>query len=152
MHEELGAVEIRSHVRVLHGLRKPANWYQLVRFGVVGAIGFILNLGVYALFVHPLGVEYHVSAALAWLVAVTNNFILNRHWTFDAADGRAHHQAMRFLLVSFVAEIFSLLLLTLFVESAGLAKVPAQTLAVACSMPLNFLGNKLWSFRPASPQ
>ena len=58
---------------------------------------------------------------------------------------------MRFLLVSFVAEVVSLLLLTLFVEGAGLAKVPAQTLAVACSMPLNFLGNKLWSFRPASP-
>jgi putative flippase GtrA len=88
---------------------------------------------------------------IAWLVAVMNNFVLNRHWTFAAADGRAHHQAMRFLLVSLVAEVVSLLLLTLFVEGAGLAKVPAQTLAVACSMPLNFLGNKLWSFRTASP-
>jgi putative flippase GtrA len=25
--------------------------------------------------------------------------------------------------------------------------VPAQALAVAMSMPLNFLGNKMWSFR-----
>jgi putative flippase GtrA len=33
------------------------------------------------------------------------------------------------------------------VEVAGIAKVPAQALAVAASMPLNFLGNKLWSFR-----
>ncbi len=54
---------------------------------------------------------------------------------------------MRFLLVSLVAEVLSLLLLTLFVEGAGVAKVPAQALAVALSMPLNFLGNKLWSFR-----
>ena len=50
-------------------------------------------------------------------------------------------------MVSLVAEAFSLLLLTLFVEGAGIAKVPAQALAVAGSMPLNFLGNKLWSFR-----
>ena len=76
-----------------------------------------------------------------------NNFVLNRHWTFDARDGRAHFQAMRFLVVSLVAAAFSLLLLTLLVEDAGLAKVPAQALAVAASMPLNFLGNKLWSFR-----
>ncbi len=55
---------------------------------------------------------------------------------------------MRFLLVSRVAEGFSLLLLTLFVEVAGIAKVAAQALAVTGSMPLNFLGNKLWSFRP----
>ena len=59
---------------------------------------------------------------------------------------------MRFLLVSFVAEVFSLLLLTLFVESAGLAKVPPRPSRWRCSMPLNFLGNKLWSFRPASPR
>jgi putative flippase GtrA len=78
---------------------------------------------------------------------VMNNFVLNRHWTFDARGGRARSQAIRFLLVSLTAEAFSLALLTLFVEVAGVAKVPAQALAVAGSMPLNFLGNKLWSFR-----
>jgi len=46
-----------------------------------------------------------------------------------------------------VAFAFSQLLLTLFVESGSIAKVPAQALAVAASTPLNFLGNKLWSFR-----
>ena len=142
-------VEIRPHVRLLNGMRRPANWLQLVQFGVVGGAGFVVNLGVYTLCVHGIGIDYHVSAAVAWLIAVLNNFILNRHWTFDARDhGRAHHQAVRFLLVSLVAFGFSQLLLTVFVEAAGVAKVPAQALAVIGSMPLNFLGNKLWSFRP----
>jgi putative flippase GtrA len=141
------AVELRPHMRLLHGLRRPANWLQLVRFGIVGGIGFVVNVGVYALFVHPIGVDYRVAAVAAWLVAVANNFVLNRHWTFDARDGLVHFQAMRFLAVSLVAFGFSLLLLTLFVEAAGLPKVAAQALAVAASTPLNFLGNKLWSFR-----
>ncbi len=128
-------------------MRKPANWLQLVRFGLVGGIGFVVNLAVYALFVHPIGADYHVAAVAAWLVAVLNNFALNRHWTFDARDGQVRFQAIRFLAVSVVAFGFSLLLLTLLVESAGVAKVPAQALAVAASTPLNFLGNKLWSFR-----
>jgi len=140
-------VEIRPHLRLLHGMRRPANWLQLVRFGLVGGVGFVVNLAVYALLVHFAGVDYHVAAVVAWLVAVMNNFVLNRHWTFDAGEGRAHFQAMRFLVVSLVALGMSLLLLTLFVEDAGIAKVPAQALAVAASMPLNFLGNKLWSFR-----
>jgi len=140
-------VEIRPHVRLLHGMRRPANWLQLIRFGLVGGVGFVVNLAVYALFVHSVGVDYRVASVVAWLVAVLNNFVLNRHWTFDARDGRARFQAVRFLVVSLVAEAFSLALLTLLVEGASLAKVPAQALAVAASMPLNFLGNKLWSFR-----
>jgi putative flippase GtrA len=142
-----GSVRIRPHKRLLHGLRKPANWLQLVRFGLVGGVGFVVNVAVYTLFVHAAGVDYRVASVAAWLVAVLNNFVLNRHWTFDAREGRMHFQAVRFLVVSLVAEGFSLLLLTLLVESAGFAKVPAQALAVAASMPLNFLGNKLWSFR-----
>jgi putative flippase GtrA len=147
MREDASAVEIRPHVRLLHGMRKPANWLQLVRFGLVGGIGFIVNVAVYALLVHSAGLDYRAASVAAWLVAVVNNFVLNRHWTFDAREGRAHFQALRFLVVSLAAEAFSLLLLTLLVESGGIAKIPAQALAVAASMPLNFLGNKLWSFR-----
>jgi putative flippase GtrA len=147
MREEVSAVEIRPHVRLLHGMRRPANWLQLVRFGLVGGIGFIVNVAVYALVVHSIGLDYRAASVVAWLVAVINNFVLNRYWTFEAREGRAHFQALRFLVVSLAAEAFSLVLLTVFVESAGIAKIPAQALAVAASMPLNFLGNKLWSFR-----
>jgi putative flippase GtrA len=140
-------VELRPHARLLHGMRRPANWMQLVRFAIVGGSGFVLNLGVYALCVHALSVPYQVAAVVAWLVAVLNNFILNRHWTFDASAGPIHFQAIRFFVVSLVAFAFGLLLLTALVELGGVAKVPAQALAVAASTPLNFLGNKLWSFQ-----
>ena len=146
MREEASAVEIRPHVRVLHGIRRPGNWLQLVRFGLVGGVGFVVNVAVYAVLVHGASVDYRLANVVAWSVAVINNFVLNRHWTFDASGGRARIQAIRFLLVSLVAEGCSLLLLTVFVQSGGIAKVPAQAMAVAGSMPLNFLGNKLWSF------
>src|SRR5271166_5045496 len=112
MREEASAVEIRPHVRLLHGMRRPANWLQLVRFGLVGGVGFVVNLAVYTLLVHAAGADYRVANVIAWLIAVMNNFVLNRHWTFDARGGRAHAQAIRFLVVSLVAEAFSLLLLT----------------------------------------
>jgi putative flippase GtrA len=128
-------------------MRRPANWLQLVRFGVVGSLGFFVNIAVYALCVHAIGLDYRVAAVIAWLVAVFNNFVLNRHWTFDAGGGQARFQAWRFLIVSLLAFGFSLVLLTVFVETLGIPKVPAQALAVIGATPLNFLGNKLWSFR-----
>ncbi len=146
MHEEATAVELRPHIRLIHGMRRPANWLQLVRFGLVGGVGFVVNLAVYTLFVHGAGVEYRVASVAAWLVAAANNFVLNRHWTFDARDGLAHRQAVRFLLVSLAAEVISLVVLTALVEGAALPKVPAQAIAVGAATPLSFLGNKLWSF------
>jgi putative flippase GtrA len=141
-------VEQRPHMRLLHGMRRPANWLQLIRFGMVGGLGFVVNLAVYALFVHVLSTPYQIAAVLAWLVAVLNNFVINRHWTFDASAGRIHFQALRFFVVSLAAFLLvNLVLLTLLVEDAGVAKVPAQALAVAAATPFNFLGNKLWSFR-----
>ncbi len=140
-------MELRPHVRLIHGMRRPANWLQLVRFGLVGGLGFVVNLAVYTLFVHGVGVDYRVASVAAWIVAVANNFFWNRHWTFDAREGVAHHQAMRFLLVSLVTEAISLALLTVLVEAGGLSKVPAQAIAVAAATPLSFLGNKLWSFK-----
>jgi dolichol-phosphate mannosyltransferase len=136
---------VPMHRRVRHGLRHPHNWFQFVRFGAVGATGYAVNLGVFALLVHGLGVHFQVAAVVAWLVAVLNNFWWNRHWTFGAGDGHAGFQAARFFVVSFAAFLVSFLILTLLVH-AGTAKVVAQAIAIVAATPLNFLGNKLWSF------
>jgi dolichol-phosphate mannosyltransferase len=133
--------------RVRIGLRHGANWLQLVRFGLVGASGYVVNLAVYALCVHALAIDYRLAATIAFLAAVTNNFWWNRHWTFKASAGNARFQAARFLIVSLAAFGLGLLLLQFLVVAAGLPKVPAQALAVLVAMPANFLGNRLWAFR-----
>jgi putative flippase GtrA len=132
--------------RVRLGLRHPPNWLQLLRFGLVGASGYVVNLVVYSVCVHPLGIDYRLSATLAFLVALANNFLWNRHWTFKAGDGHAGHQGWKFLVVSLLAFGLNLIVLQGLV-SAGLAKVPAQALAVLAATPANFLGNRLWTFR-----
>lgn len=132
------------HRRVRHGLTRPHNWFQLVRFGAVGASGYVVNLVIYAVLL-KLGLHYRGAATGGWIGGVLNNFWWNRHWTFAAREGHAGFQAVRFLVVSFLAFLVSLGILTLLVE-AGVAKLPAQAIAIVAVTPLNFLGNKLWSF------
>ena len=136
------------HARRLRaGLRKPSNWFQLIRFAAVGASGYVVNLAVFTLLVHAAGVDYKLAAVAAFAVALTNNFAWNRAWTFAARDGHAGFQAARFCVVSLAAFGFNLVVLFALVEWLGVAKVPAQAVAIAAATPLNFLGNKLWSFR-----
>ena len=133
-------------VRVRAAARRPDAWLQLLRFGLVGASGYVVNLAVFTFAVHGADMRYQVAATLAFLVAVSNNFLWNRHWTFRAGDGRAHHQAARFLLVSVIAFGVGLTLLTALVELADMPAVPAQAIAIVTVTPLSFLANKLWSF------
>jgi putative flippase GtrA len=133
--------------RVREALRQRANWLQLLRFAAVGASGYVVNLAVFAAAVHGAGFDYLVAAVLAFVVALANNFFWNRGWTFRAGAGHAGFQAARFLVVSLVAFAFNVVLLYVLVEYAGIQKVPAQALAIVAATPLNFIGNKLWSFR-----
>lgn len=147
MRDDATAVALPLHRRVRHGLRHPANWLQLVRFALVGASGYVVNLAVFAAAVHVLGIDYKIAAVLAFLVSVANNFWWNRHWTFEARGGHAGFQAARFFAVSVAAFGFSYAMLVLLVEVAQLAEVLAQAIAIVTATPLSFLGQKLWSFR-----
>ncbi|MHB8491613.1 MAG: GtrA family protein [Solirubrobacteraceae bacterium] len=136
-----------AHIRLLHGMKRPDNWLQLVRFSIVGASGYVINLLIFALLDQVLGVEYHVAFALAWFGGGINNFLLNLHWTFKAREGQMHFQALRFFLVSLLAFAVAELVLTFFVEVAGTSKVLGYIAALVAATPLNFLGNKLWIFK-----
>jgi putative flippase GtrA len=134
------------HLRVRAGMRRPHNWLQLGKFCAVGASGYVVNLCVFALCVEVLQIHHLLAAAAAFVVAVTNNFWWNRHWTFQARDGRTGFQATRFFAVSVVAFLFAAALLELLVSGAGVPELGAQAISIAAATPLNFVGNKMWSF------
>jgi putative flippase GtrA len=136
------AVLTRANLAV----RRSQNWLQLLQFCVVGGVGYVVNLGVYSALVHWVDIHYIVAATLSFCVAVTNNYLLNRQWTFRRNRGGVAQQGARFLVVSLVSLAANLLILRGLV-SAGLAEVPAQAIAIVLVTPLNFVGNKLWSFR-----
>ena len=141
------AVELPFHLRVRHGVRRPHNWLQLVRFATVGASGYVVNLAVFAACVHLAGVDYRLAAVIAFLVSVTNNFWWNRHWTFSARASHPARQGIRFLTVSLVAFAFTYVVLVTLVSGVGLSKVLSQAIAIVAGTPLSFVGQKLWSFR-----
>jgi putative flippase GtrA len=134
-------------IRRIHlGTREPENWAELFKFGVVGVSGYVVNLVVFAVLVEGLGAHHIAAAVGAFAVAVTNNFLWNRYWTFDARVGHPGEQAWRFFTVSLLGLGINIGVLYLLVDVAGLAELPGQALAVAIAMPANFLGNKLWTF------
>ena len=136
-----------SRARVRAALRRRGNWEQLVKFCFVGTTGYLVNLCVFSFLVLVIGVHYIPAAVCSFLVAVTNNYTWNRLWTFRDQRGHVAYQGMRFFVVSTLALGANLLVLYLLVR-AGLGEVLAQAIAIVLVTPVNFVGNKLWSFGP----
>jgi putative flippase GtrA len=132
--------------RAAHALRRPHNWIQLAKFSVVGASGYVVNLTVYAILLNAAGLHYLTAATCSFVVAVTNNYLLNRSWTFRHQRGHFALQGLRFFAVAMLALGANLVILRVLV-AAGMGKILAQAVAIVLVTPVNFVGNKLWSFR-----
>lgn len=78
--------------------RKNSTMVQLIKYALVGVMNTLLTLTVIFLCKSVLGVNPYVSNALGYFIGLVNSFLWNRAWVFHAADGKIHHQAVRFLI------------------------------------------------------
>lgn len=148
--EELSTavVELPFHHRVRIGISSGENWLQLIRFGVVGCSGYVVNLVAFAVCVHVLAIDYKLASPIAYLIGTINNFIWNSRWTFNhKKEAHPVEQGIKFFIVSLVAFGVNYVILVALVHGTGMEKVLAQAIANICVIPVNFLGQKLWSFR-----
>jgi dolichol-phosphate mannosyltransferase len=138
-------VEITPRRRARLALSQRDNWVQLGKFCLVGGIGYVVNLVVYTALLQT-GIHYLAAASCSFVVAVTNNYFWNRHWTFRDRRGHFGVQGLQFLVVSAVSLGANLLVLHILIR-LGAGKLVGQAIAIVIVTPLNFLGNRLWSFR-----
>jgi putative flippase GtrA len=138
------ATDVQPVPRTLRGLVAGLG-PSFTRYCAVGASGYVVNAAVF--WVAVTSVPYTVAFALAFAVAATSNFRLNRRFTFAAAsDRRTSVQFGRFLTVSVAALASGLVVLALLVESAGLPEFLSALAAIGCTTPVSFGANRLWTF------
>ena len=133
--------------RFSYEVRHPENHKQLVRFLCVGASGYIVNLVSFLILVHPLSASDKLAFVVAAVIAATNNFFWNRHWTFRAKEDHPVRQAVRFFLVSFFVLLIAAGIYSLLVGAGISQHTLADGVAWIIATPVSFIVQKLWSFR-----
>jgi putative flippase GtrA len=122
---------------------------QFLRFCVVGASGYAVNLAVYAALLAG-GVHYLAAATVSFLVAAASNYVWNRTWTFQTSGAPVLGQGARALLVSGLSLGANQLFLFVLV-SAGAGHLAGQAVAIVLVTPFSFVANKLWAFAESAP-
>ncbi|HEU5216017.1 MAG TPA: GtrA family protein [Gaiellaceae bacterium] len=117
---------------------------EFLRFCLVGASGYAVNLAVYAGLLAA-GLHYLAAAAISFLVAAGSNYAWNRAWTFRTSGAPVLGQGVRALLVSGLSLGANQLFLLVLV-AAGAGHLTAQAVAIVLVTPFSFTANKLWAF------
>ena len=129
---------------------------QFVKFCFVGGSGVVVNLVVFNLTL----IDWHAAAGstpttakyvgnlLGFVISVLTNYYLNRRWTFRSS-GAVKSELPKFFAVSIVAYLINLGIFTICLSVLHLGANPSQVIAIACVIPINFILNKLWSFKGA---
>jgi putative flippase GtrA len=117
---------------------------EFLRFCVVGASGYAVNLAVYAALLAA-GLHYLAAAAISFFVAAANNYAWNRTWTFRTSGAPLLGQGMRAFVVSGLSLGANQLFLVAFV-AAGASHLGGQAAAILLVTPFSFTANKLWAF------
>jgi putative flippase GtrA len=137
--------------------RFAASWWW-------GAIGAVVDFGVFNLLSVPLRVNAIVASVLSFTAAVTSNFTFNRYWTYpDSRSKPMARQWVQFALVNLVGlfvrtPLFAALRApwTRLAERLPMPWLPmspqqlGNNLALACAVGVvliwNFIANRFWTY------
>lgn len=120
---------------------------RLTQFALVGLTGIVVNLSLLASLTELAGLHYLVSAAIAIEASILSNFGLNDVWTFrDRRRDRWWSRLWRFNVVSLMALLVNLAVLSALTEGAGVHYLISEVAAIGASFATNYKGNLSWTY------
>jgi len=126
---------------------------QLIKFGLVGATGMVVDLGIYNLLAVLFGYNIYVARLISFTLAATNNYIFNRKWTFRSQNKKIALEFGQFFFIATIGLLINLGVMRLlqpfalrFTNELVQKNVPV-IFAIIIVFAWNFTANKLWVFK-----
>jgi len=119
--------------------------FQFLRYITIGGIVFVVDVGSFKLLLGTKIALFFVTT-IAYGLAISAHFTLNKFVNFRAHDRPVHHQAANYFWIAFVGWIITLVVVELGTHRFGLAPFVAKLGAVVINLPIGFLGHRFVTF------
>lgn len=121
---------------------------QILKFGVVGILAFMVDYGVLMLLSQLLGVDPVIAAAISFCISVVFNYLASMRYVFSHRDDMSvTHEFVLFIVLSVVGLGINEAIMwmgTRALGTSGLAVTATKVAATAVVMVWNFLSRKRW--------
>ena len=132
--------------------REGSSLGRMIRFGIVGASGIVVNQGLLMLLHGTFGLPLLVSSLVAIEMSILSNFTLNSRWTWKVDLGRSLRRWVRKAVKYHAATVISafagnVLVLMGLVHLFGVDYRLANLVGIVVGSGLNYLAGEFWVFR-----
>jgi len=119
---------------------------QPAKFLVVGAGGYLINLGVFAA-LHTTGLTYILNSIVSYFVANAVMYIGNRYFTFRLGHAGFWSAYLRYMIVGAVVAGLNAGILAALVQGTGIDSRIGVAISLLLITPVAFVLFKRWTFR-----
>lgn len=120
---------------------------QFIQFCLVGASNTIITMAVYALLL-KINVPYYIASPVGYICGVINGYLWTSKVVFKKK--KSIDNAMKFIVVNLITLGVNTGLMWVWVSQLEIQKHLAQVITILFTMPLNFILNKIWTYRSKS--
>lgn len=119
---------------------------QPIKFIIVGAGGYLVNLGVFAV-LHEAGVNYVVNSIISYFIANALMYLGNRYFTFRLGHEGFWSAYLRYMIVGAVVAGLNAAILAALVQGTGVDSRIGVAISLLLITPVAFVLFKRWTFR-----
>lgn len=118
---------------------------QFMKFGVVGAVAFVIDYGLLALLTEVFGVNYLASATVSFTASVVFNYVASMRYVFTHKEGMSRRREfVIFVVLSVVGLGINNVCMWAGVELFGIHYLLTKIVATAIVMVWNFVTRKIF--------
>lgn len=119
---------------------------QILRFGIVGVLAFIIDYGLMVFCTEILGIYYLWSSLISFTVSVVFNYVMSVKWVFNVDNGKTQTQNLIFFVTFSVIGLgINQLIMWLGVDQVKISYLIVKLFATAIVMVFNYVTRK-WYF------
>jgi len=121
--------------------------YRFLRYSAVGVSTLLFDLALLWVLVELIGIPLSIATPLAFLVAVSINYMISRSHVFHGTLRKMHHGYAYFILIAFAGAFVTTLGVTLLVTYLSLYFLLARVLVAGVVGIGNYLMNLHFNFK-----
>jgi putative flippase GtrA len=119
---------------------------RFLKFGIVGLSGLVIDFSITWVCKEKLKLNKYISNSLGFCCAVSNNFLLNRYWTFENTSHSFAGQFAKFAAVSLTGLLINNILLYLLVKYFKTNFYFLKLIVIGLVFFWNYFANFLFTF------
>lgn len=128
-------------------LKRPTDntFIQLLRYGIVGGVAFVADFGSLYLLTESAGLHYQMSAAMAFVIGLTVNYMLSVRWVFNSGGSR-QRQIIEFLgyaVTGIIGLGINAAIMYVAAEMMALHYIIGKLISTVVVFLWNFIGRKI---------